>query len=39
VVLLAVKGRQVPGAIETMRPLMGSGTFAVVLPDGVEALD
>jgi 2-dehydropantoate 2-reductase len=39
VVLLAVKGWQVPGAIETMRPLMGASTFAVTLPDGIEAPD
>ena len=37
VVLLALKGWQVPGAIETMGPLMGPETFGVPLCDGVEA--
>ena len=36
-VLLAVKGWQVPQAIETMRPLVGSQTFVVPLLNGVEA--
>jgi 2-dehydropantoate 2-reductase len=36
-VLLAVKGWQVPQAIETMRPLVGPGTFVVPLLNGVEA--
>jgi len=36
-VLLAVKGWQVPQAIETMRPLMGLETFVVPLLNGVEA--
>ena len=36
-VLLAVKGWQVPEAIETMRPLMGRETFVVPLLNGVEA--
>ncbi len=39
VVLLAVKGWQVPEAIETMRPLMGPNTYAVAVMDGVEAPD
>ncbi len=39
VVLLAVKGWQVPGAIETVRPLMGLDTVVVPLMDGVEAPD
>jgi 2-dehydropantoate 2-reductase len=38
VVLLAVKGWQVPGAIDTMRPLMGPDTFVVPLCDGVEVM-
>src|SRR5262245_35892448 len=38
-VLLAVKGWQVPGAIETVRPLMGPGTIVVPLMDGIEAPD
>jgi 2-dehydropantoate 2-reductase len=36
-VLLAVKGWQVPQAIETMRPLVGSETLVVPLLNGVEA--
>jgi 2-dehydropantoate 2-reductase len=36
-VLLAVKGWQVPQAIETMRPLVGPGTFVVLLLNAVEA--
>ena len=36
-VLLAVKGWQVPQAIETMRPLLGPETFVVPLLNGVEA--
>ena len=36
-VLLAVKGWQVPQAIEMMRPLMGPETFVVPLLNGVEA--
>lgn len=36
-VLLAVKGWQVPQAIETMRPLVGPETFVVPLLNGVEA--
>lgn len=36
-VLLAVKGWQVPQAIETMRPLVGAETFIVPLLNGVEA--
>src|SRR5262245_45815191 len=39
VVLLALKGWQVAGAIETIRPLMKPGTFVVSLTDGVEAPD
>lgn len=39
VVLLAVKGWQVLGAIETVRPLIGSDTFVVPLMDGIEAPD
>ncbi len=39
VVLLAVKGWQVVGAIETIRPLMGPGTCVIPLMDGVEAPD
>ncbi|HEX8983314.1 MAG TPA: 2-dehydropantoate 2-reductase [Ktedonobacterales bacterium] len=39
VVLLAVKGWQVPGAIETMRPLIGEETFIAPLLNGVEAPD
>src|SRR5947209_6311539 len=35
-VLLAVKGWQVPQAIETMRPLVGPETFVVPLLNGVE---
>jgi len=38
-VLLAVKGWQVPEAIETMRPLVGPGTLVVPLLNGVEAPD
>jgi 2-dehydropantoate 2-reductase len=38
-VLLAVKGWQVPEAIETMRPLVGADTFIVPLLNGVEAPD
>jgi 2-dehydropantoate 2-reductase len=36
-VLLTVKGWQVPQAIETMGPLVGSETFVVPLLNGVEA--
>ena len=36
-VLLTVKGWQMPEAIETMRPLMGRETFVVPLLNGVEA--
>jgi 2-dehydropantoate 2-reductase len=36
-VLLAVKGWQVPQAIETMRPLVGSETCVVPFLNGVEA--
>jgi 2-dehydropantoate 2-reductase len=36
-VLLALKGWQVPQAIETMRPLVGPETFVVPLLNGVEA--
>jgi len=36
-VLLTVKGWQVPQAIETMRPLVGSESFVVPLLNGVEA--
>ena len=36
-VLLTVKGWQVPQAIETMSPLVGSETFVVPLLNGVEA--
>jgi 2-dehydropantoate 2-reductase len=39
VVLLTLKGRQVAGAIETIRPLMKPGAFVVSLTDGVEAPD
>jgi 2-dehydropantoate 2-reductase len=39
VVLLAVKGWQVQGAIKTLHPLMGPQTFAVPLMDGLEAPD
>ncbi|HEU5347824.1 MAG TPA: 2-dehydropantoate 2-reductase [Ktedonobacterales bacterium] len=39
VVLLAVKGWQVPDAVETTRPLMGRDTFIVSLLNGVEAPD
>jgi 2-dehydropantoate 2-reductase len=39
IVLLAVKGWQAPGAIESMRPLMGPDTVAVPLLNGVEAPD
>lgn len=38
-VLLAVKGWQVAAAIETIRALMGPGTCAIPLMDGVEAPD
>ena len=38
-VLLTVKGWQVPQAIEAMRPLMGPETFVVPLLNGVEAPD
>lgn len=38
-VLLAVKGWQVPQAIETMRPLVGPETFVVPLLNGVEATE
>lgn len=38
-VLLAVKGWQVPDAIETIRPLMGAETFIAPLLNGVEAPD
>jgi 2-dehydropantoate 2-reductase len=37
VVLLAVKGWQVAGAIETVSPLLGPDTVVVPLMDGVEA--
>ncbi len=37
VVLLAVKGWQVPGAIETMSPLIGKETFIAPLLNGIEA--
>ena len=36
-VLLAVKGWQVPQAIETMRPLIGAETIVVPLLNGIEA--
>jgi 2-dehydropantoate 2-reductase len=36
-VLLAVKGWQVPQALETMRPIVGPETFVVPLLNGVEA--
>lgn len=39
VVLLSVKGWQVPQAIETMRPLVGAGTVVVPLLNGVDAPD
>jgi 2-dehydropantoate 2-reductase len=39
VVLLAVRGWQVPEAIESVRPLMGPDTFVVPLMDGIEAPD
>ncbi len=39
IVLLAVKGWQAAGAIETIRPLMGPHTCAIPLMDGVEAPD
>lgn len=39
VVLLAVKGWQVPEAITSMRPLLGSNTVIVPLLNGVEASD
>lgn len=39
VVLLAVKGWQVPGAVETVRPLMGPDTMVIPLMDGIEAPD
>lgn len=39
VVLMAVKGWQVPEAIESMRPLIGSETAVVPLLNGVEAPD
>jgi 2-dehydropantoate 2-reductase len=38
-VLLAVQGWQVPGAIETVRPLMGPSTTVIPLMDGIEAPD
>lgn len=38
-VLLAVKGWQVPEAIEMIRPLMGTETFIAPLLNGVEAPD
>ncbi len=38
-VLLAVKGWQVPAAIETVRPLMGPRTVVIPLMDGIEAPD
>lgn len=38
-VLIAVKGWQVPGAIETIRPMLGPETFVVPLMDGIEAPD
>lgn len=38
-VLLAVKGWQVPDAIETIRPLMGPATFIAPLLNGVDAPD
>jgi 2-dehydropantoate 2-reductase len=38
-VLLAVKGWQVPDAIEAIRPLMGDETFIAPLLNGVEAPD
>lgn len=39
IVLLAVKAWQVPEAIATIRPLMGSSTVVVPLLNGVEAPD
>ncbi len=39
IVLLAVKGWQVAGAIETVRPLLGPDTIVIPLMDGVEAPD
>lgn len=39
VVLVAVKGWQLPDAIATMRPLVGSETLVVPLLNGVEAPD
>lgn len=39
VVILAVKGWQVPEAIETIHPLMGADTFILPLLNGVEASD
>jgi 2-dehydropantoate 2-reductase len=39
VVMLSVKGWQVPEAIETIRPLMGADTFILPLLNGVEASD
>lgn len=39
VVLLAVKGWQVPDAIATLRPLLGEATVIVPLLNGVEAPD
>lgn len=39
VALLAVKGWQVPEAIETLRPLVGTDTVIVPLLNGVEAPD
>jgi 2-dehydropantoate 2-reductase len=39
VVLLAVQGWQAPGAIETVRPLMGPDTIVIPLMDGIEAPD
>jgi 2-dehydropantoate 2-reductase len=39
VVLVAVKGWQAAGAIDTIRPLMGDDTFVVPVCDGIEVLD
>ncbi len=39
VVILAVKGWQVPEAIETVSPLMGPGSFVAPFTDGIEAPD
>lgn len=39
VVILSVKGWQVPEAIEMIRPLLGADTFIVPLLNGVEAPD